>query len=193
MRKFLLILTRIVFSVLFRVKVIDRHKVPQEGPALLCASHNTMLDMFFLGFRLKRWIYWMAKEELFRNPLAAYILKKLGAFPVRRGTADISSIKNAYKLLEENKIVGIFPQGTRIKSSKRTYPVKSGAVMIAANAGVPIIPATVCGTYRIFSKIRVIFGDPYYIENKGDKLSKEELSKISKDIMSKVYSLAEGR
>ena len=152
MRKFLLILTRIVFSVLFRVKVIDRHKVPQEGPALLCASHNTMLDMFFLGFRLKRWIYWMAKEELFRNPLAAYILKKLGAFPVRRGTADISSIKNAYKLLEENKIVGIFPQGTRIKSSKRTYPVKSGAVMIAAKAGVPIIPATVCGSYRFSAK-----------------------------------------
>ncbi|NMA35116.1 MAG: 1-acyl-sn-glycerol-3-phosphate acyltransferase [Clostridiaceae bacterium] len=193
MRKFLLTLTKIVLSILFRVEVIDRHKVPREGPALLCASHNTMLDMFFLGFRLKRWIYWMAKEELFRNPLAAYVLKKLGAFPVRRGTADIGSIKNAYKLLEENKIVGIFPQGTRIKSSKRTYPVKSGAVMIAAKAGVPIIPATVCGSYRPFSKIKVIYGDPYYIEKKGDRLSKEDLSEMSRDIMRRVHDLAEGK
>jgi 1-acyl-sn-glycerol-3-phosphate acyltransferase len=193
MRKFLLTLTRIVFSILFRVEVIDRHKVPQDGPALLCASHNTMLDMFFLGFRLKRWIYWMAKEELFRNPLLAYVLKKLGAFPVRRGTADISSIKHTYKLLEENKIVGIFPHGTRVKPSKRNSPVKSGAVLIAANTGVPVIPATVCGTYRLFSKMRVIYGDPYYIEKKGDKLSKDELSEMSRDMIKRVYALAEGR
>jgi 1-acyl-sn-glycerol-3-phosphate acyltransferase len=152
-----------------------------------------MLDMFFLGFRLKRWIYWMAKEELFRNPLLAYVLKKLGAFPVRRGTADISSIKHTCKLLEENKIVGIFPHGTRVKPSKRNRPVKSGAVLIAANTGVPVIPATVCGTYRLFSKMRVIYGDPYYIEKKGDKLSKDELSEMSRDMIKRVYALAEGR
>lgn len=193
MRKFFLALTKIVFSIIYRVEVIDQHKIPQDGPALLCASHNTMLDMFFLGFRLKRWIHWMAKEELFRNPLLAYVLRKLGAFPVRRGTADISSIRNAYKLLEENKIVGIFPHGTRIKPAKRNRPVKSGAVLIAINAGVPIVPAVVCGTYKPFSKMRVIYGDPYYIEKKGDKLSKDDLSEMSKDMMRRVYALAEGR
>lgn len=193
MRKFLRILTNIVFKIFFKVEVIDYHKVPEEGPALLCASHNTMIDMFFLGFKLKRWIYWMAKEELFRNPLFACILKKLGAFPVSRGTGDISSIKHAYKLLEENKIVGIFPQGTRARTAKIKYPAKSGAVLIAANAGVPVIPATVCGTYRLFSKMKVVYGDPYYIEKKGDKLPKEYLSEMSKDMMRRIEALSEVR
>jgi 1-acyl-sn-glycerol-3-phosphate acyltransferase len=193
MRKFLLTLTKIVLKVFFRVEVINQHKVPQYGPALLCASHNTMFDMFFLGFKLKRWIYWMAKEELFRNPLLAYVLRKLGAFPVRRRTADISSIKHAYRLLSENKIVGIFPQGTRARTAKRKYPAKSGAVMIAANAGVPVIPAAVFGTYRLFSRMKVVFGDPYYIEKNGDKLSKEYLSEMSKDMMDRIYALAEVR
>jgi 1-acyl-sn-glycerol-3-phosphate acyltransferase len=193
MRKFLLLLTKIILSIFFRVEIIDSRKVPAEGPALLCASHNTILDMFFLGFRLKRWIYWMAKEELFRNPVAAYVLRKLGAFPVKRGTGDVSSIKNAYKLLDENKIVGIFPHGTRINPSKiETNRVKSGAVMIAANAGVPIIPATVCGSYKMFSRMRVIYGDPFYIEKTDKKLSKEDLAQMSKDIIKRVYSLSEG-
>lgn len=65
--------------------------------------------------------------------------------------------------------------------------------MIAAKAGVPIIPATVCGSYRPFSKIKVIYGDPYYIEKKGDRLSKEDLSEMSRDIMRRVHDLAEGK
>ncbi|HOQ07571.1 MAG TPA: lysophospholipid acyltransferase family protein [Clostridiales bacterium] len=193
MRKFLLALTKIVFRIFFKVEVINQHKVPQDGPALLCASHNTMIDMFFLGFKLKRWVYWMAKEELFRNPLLAFVLRKLGAFPVRRGTADISSIKHAYKLLKENKIVGIFPQGTRAKTANREYPAKSGAVLIAANAGVPVIPAAVFGTYRLFSRMKVVYGDPYYIEKNGDKLSKEYLSEMSRDMIDRIYALAEVR
>ncbi len=193
MRRFILFLTKIILSIFFRVEIINPQKIPAEGPALFCASHNTILDMFFLGFRLKRWIYWMAKEELFRNPVAAYVLKKLGAFPVKRGTGDVSSIKNAYRLLEENKIIGIFPHGTRIDPAKiETTRVKSGAVMIAVNAGVPVIPATVYGSYKLFSRIRVIYGDPFYIETTDKKLSKEDLSEMSKDIIRRVYSLSEG-
>jgi len=193
MRLIFLIITKIVFRIFFRVEVIDSHKVPAEGPALLCANHNTILDMFFLGFRLKRWIHWMAKEELFRNPVLAYVLRKLGAFPVKRGTGDVSSIKNAYRLLEENKIVGIFPHGTRINPAKiETTRVKSGAVMIALNAGVPIIPAAVCGSYKLFSRMRVIYGDPFYLEKPDKKLSKEDLAQMSKDIIKRVYSLTEG-
>ena len=117
MKKFAIFITTIVFKLIYRVELVNMEKVPVKGPAILCANHNNILDMFFLGFRLKRWMYWMAKEELFKNPIAAFILGKLGVFPVKRGKGDISSIKNAYKLLDEGKIVGIFPQGTRINPS----------------------------------------------------------------------------
>ena len=194
MKKFAIILTNIVLKILFRVEIINSHKIPLGGPALLCANHNNMLDMFFLGFKLDRWIYWMAKEELFKNPISGFIFRNLGAFPVKRGAGDVGSIKGAYKLLNENKIVGIFPQGTRIDPSKLdTLKVKSGAAMIAVNAGVPIIPATVQGSYKLFSKMRVIYGDPFMIQNEQDKkYTKEDLSQLSRDILKRVYLLAEG-
>ena len=193
MKKFAVIVTNIVFKLFFRVELVNIHKVPSNGPVLFCANHNTVLDMFFMGYRLKRWIHWMAKEELFRNPAAAFLLRKLGAFPIKRGTGDVGSIKNAYRLLEEGKIVGIFPQGRRIDPSQiDTVRIKPGAAMIAANAGVPILPAYIEGSYRIFSKMKVIYGDPFLLESKEDqKYTKEELSEISRDIMKKIYSLVE--
>jgi 1-acyl-sn-glycerol-3-phosphate acyltransferase len=192
MRAFARLITKIIFKILFKVEVINLSKVPVEGSALVCANHNTILDMFFLGYKLKRWIHWMAKEELFRNSIAAYVLRKLGAFSVKRGRGDVSSIKNAYKLLEDGKLVGIFPHGTRIDSTNiEKARVKSGAVMIAVNAGVPIVPATVSGSYKLFSRMKIIFGDPFYIEKKEEKFTKEEISDLSKDIVRKIYSLSE--
>lgn len=198
MRKFTYIITNIIFKLFFRVTIVHPEKFPLEGPALLCANHNSMLDMFFLGFRIKRWVYWMAKEELFKNPIAGFIYRKLGAFPVKRGHGDIGSIKNAYKLLSKGEVVGIFPQGTRIDPSKiETIRVKPGAAMIAASAGVPVIPANIQGNYRIFSRIKVTYGDPFYIGNpdgsdRDRKYTKEELSELGRDIIRKVYALAGG-
>lgn len=135
----------------------------------------------------------MAKEELFRNSLLAIILKSLGAFPVKRGKGDVGSIKHAYKLLNKGKMVGIFPHGTRLDPSKlETTRVKPGAAMIAINTGVPIVPAMVQGSYKLFSKMKVIYGDPFTIENpEGRKFTSEELKELSRDIIKRIYSLAE--
>jgi 1-acyl-sn-glycerol-3-phosphate acyltransferase len=194
MRGFVYALTNIIFALFFKVEIVNANKVPLKGPALFCANHNTMLDMFFLGYKLKRWINWMAKEELFKNPITSFIFKSLGAFPVKRGTGDVGSIKIAYKLLQEGNIVGIFPHGKRIDPAKiDTAKIKPGAAMIAVNAGVPIIPAYIQGSYRIFGKMKIIYGDPFSIEIKKDeKYSREELAEISKDIIKRVFSLAGG-
>lgn len=192
MRAFARFITVIALNLFFRVEVINRENFPAEGPALFCANHNSMLDMFFLGVNIDRWIYWMAKEELFKNPVLGYLIRKLGGFPVKRGTGDVEAIKHAYKLLEQNKVVGIFPHGTRINPSKiETARIKSGAAMIAVKSGVPIIPATVCGNYRLFSKMKVIYGEPFIIKKRDSKLTKEELNEISRDIIKRVYLLSE--
>jgi len=192
MKTFARIITNIVFRLLFRVEVINVEKIPAEGPVLFCANHNSILDMFFLGYKLDRWIYWMAKDELFKNPILSFIITKLGAFPVKRGKGDVGSIKHAYKLLSENKIVGIFPQGTRIDPEKiETSRIKPGAAMIAANTGVKVLPAAVKGSYRIFSKMKVVYGEPFVIKKVDEKPTKEELTRISRDIINRVYSLSE--
>jgi len=194
MRSFLKILTNIVFKLFFRVKVINIDKVPSEGGAIICANHNSMLDMFFLGFKLKRWIYWMAKEELFRNPIMSFVFTKLGAFPVKRGTGDTAPIKQSYKILEEGKLLGIFPHGTRIAHSKvEEKKVKPGVVMIAMHTGAPIVPVCIQGSYKLFSRMNIIYGDPFKIEAEKDKkYTREELTEYSRQIIKKIYSLAEG-
>lgn len=194
MKKFLYTLTNIVFFLFYRVEIVNPEKVPKEGAALLCSAHNTILDMFFLGYKLKRWVYWMAKEELFRNPLLGYVFKKLGAFPVKRGKGDVGSIKAAYKLLEDGEIVGIFPQGTRVHSGNvKTVKIKPGAAMLALNSNVKIIPAIVQGSYKLFSKMKVVYGEPFMIETEpGRKLTKEEMTEVSSDIMKRINSLLEG-
>jgi 1-acyl-sn-glycerol-3-phosphate acyltransferase len=193
MKRFAKLLTKLVFIFLYRVELINAEKVPTQGSVILCANHNGMLDMFFIGYKLKRWIYWMGKEELFHNPIAGFIFRKLGVFPVKRGKGDVGSIKTAFKLLQDGKIIGMFPQGTRAKA-KSTSPlrIKSGAAMLAIKSGAKILPVAVHGSHRPFSRISVIFGDVFSVDADVDKkYTNEELSEISKDIMNRVYSLME--
>ncbi len=184
---------KIVFSLLYRVKIIDMQNLPQTGSLILCANHNGEMDMFFIGYKLKRLVRYMAKEELFRNRLFARVFRWLGAFPVKRGKADVEAIKTSLRLLENNEILGIFPEGTRMKKkAAKAVRVKPGIALIAQKSGAPIIPVAVSGRYRPFSKIKVVFGKPFSIDlDKNKKYTNSELVEISESIMSKVYALLE--
>jgi 1-acyl-sn-glycerol-3-phosphate acyltransferase len=186
-------ITRIFFKLFYRVQVVNKEAIPEKGPFLICAHHNTILDMFFIGYKLKRWIYWMAKEELFKNPIAGFIFRSLGAFSIKRGKGDVGSIKTALKLLQDGHIVGIFPHGTRVKQSDRkTARIRSGAAMLAVNSGCMVIPAAVVGSYKIFGRRRVIFGEPFDVgADTNRKYSSAELTDISIEIMKRVDSLEE--
>lgn len=183
----------VVFSILYRVKIVGRENVPESGPLILCANHVGEMDMFFIGYRIKRLVRWMAKEELFRNPLLGGFIKWLGAFPIKRGKADVEAIKTALKLLEDNEILGMFPEGTRMKKkAAKSVRVKPGIALIAQKSGAPIIPVAVSGSYKPFSKIKITFGKPFSIDlDKDKKYTNSELVEISESIMSKVYDLLE--
>ena len=191
MKRFFRILCILFFGIFFRVEVLNRENVPVKGPGILCANHIGELDMFIIGYKIKRWVYWMAKEELFRIPVISFIIKCLGAFPVKRGKADINSIKTAMKLLNHGNIVGILPEGTRTRGKDRNkIRVKPGAALMAIKTGVPIIPVAIDGNYRLFSRIRVIFGKPFKIDApSGRKYTSYELAEISRNIVDGIYAL----
>lgn len=186
-------ISRMILFSLYRVQLIDKHNIPDTGAALLCANHIGEMDMFLLGCRLKRWVYYMAKEELFKMPVIGLFMKWSDAFPVKRGRGDIGAIKAGLKLLKQGHIVGIFPEGTRTKrKSNGITKAKPGAALLAINSDVPIIPVCVKGSYKPFSKMTVMYGKPFNLEiNKEKKYSSKELSEISKEIMKKIYSLWE--
>lgn len=184
---------QVYFALFYRVRTEGLENVPKTGPVLMCANHPTGLDMFLIGTRMKRQINYMAKAELFRNKILAYLLKHIAAFPVSRGKGDVGSVKTAYKLLEDGKIVGIFPEGTRTKK-KDIGKRKAGAALFAFHSDAPILPVAIDGEYKMFKKVRVVFGEPFYLKQpeghvEGANYPKEELLKGSEDILNRIYEL----
>jgi 1-acyl-sn-glycerol-3-phosphate acyltransferase len=100
-RRFIKGLATIFVGLLYRVKVQGLENIDNNRPYLLCANHTSIMDLLFIQVKLKRWVYWMAKKELFKNPLFGKFLEKLGAFPVERGKADLSALRKALKILNE--------------------------------------------------------------------------------------------
>lgn len=192
--KFVAWLGRTYFNIFYRVSFEGLENVPEKGALLICSNHISMLDMFLFGARIPRRIYFMAKYELFKIPVLNIILQKLGAYPVKRGHGDLHAAKTTKKLLREGKAVGIFPEGHRRNKSKVKLRPKSGAVLFAIESGAPILPVGIFGNYRLFSKIRVVYGKPYHPAGEtGEKLTKPEIQKIADDLMDRIYSLENAR
>jgi len=145
-------------QVFFRLRRGGRHHVPGGG-VLLASNHRSLLDPFVIGCCVRRPIYFMAKQELFENRFAGWILNALGAFPVRRGESDEQAMATALALLERGEAVVIFPEGTRHRSGP-LRPPKRGVGRLVLESGVPVVPIAVTGTERarrgiLFRPVRV--------------------------------------
>jgi 1-acyl-sn-glycerol-3-phosphate acyltransferase len=128
----------------FRLRRLGREHVPTGG-VILAANHRSFLDPFAIGCAVKRPIFFVAKQELFRNRLIGWFLNCMGAFPVRRGESDEESVKTALALLEGGHAVVIFPEGTRIRSGSLAQP-KRGVGRLALQSGAPVVPIAVTGS-----------------------------------------------
>lgn len=164
---------KVFFSMFGRVKVYGREHLPESGGGFIIAcTHTGWVDIIWLGIAiLPRQIHYMAKVELFQNPFTRWLIKKLNAFPVNRENPGPSSIKIPRKLLKENKIVGIFPSGTR---TTEEVPLKRGAVTIASHANAPIVPAAYVGPNNFsdllkFKRPHLIFGPPIHLDETKPK------------------------
>jgi 1-acyl-sn-glycerol-3-phosphate acyltransferase len=165
------VLTGPPVKLLFRLKSSGTEHLPREGGYVLSANHLSNLDPWPLGLPLfpRRQIRFMAKSELFRSPLRP-ILRFGGAFEVRRGEGDTMAIETAVRLAREGEVVAIFPEGTRRKKGlvkKHQARPRTGAVRVALEAGVPLIPAAIAGTDRItrLGPLRVAYGPQVELED----------------------------
>ena len=104
-----------VFHLYFRLSRIGREHLPESGPVILCSNHRSFLDPFVIGTCLRRPVYYVAKEELFRYRVVAWLLSSLGAFPVVRGAGDQDMLATAKAILARGDAVLMFAEGTRIR------------------------------------------------------------------------------
>lgn len=148
-----------------RVRVVGKENFPAEDtPLVLCCNHISNWDPVLLEVAYpKRHVYFMAKSELFCNRLFTWFLgKQFGAFPVYRGTGDRNAIDTAKRLVDERKLMGIFPEGTRSKDGKLLRP-KSGVALIVAQTGASVLPTAVVTRgqkMRPFQRVTVVYGKP---------------------------------
>ena len=177
-----------VCKLLFRYRVDNRQKLrafQDATGALVICNHTSFFDVVFmyLAARPKQWVRLMGRDTLFGNAggLLGQILSRVGAFPVKRDTADMTSIKRAVRMLKNDELVGILPEGTRRGKTDRVASIHAGVSVIARMAKVPILPMTVRGVEKIknkgervrFPKVTVDYGDPILVSD-FDFLPKEE-------------------
>jgi 1-acyl-sn-glycerol-3-phosphate acyltransferase len=180
---------RFIFSVFYRWQVIGAEHIPKEGPVILCANHISLFDPPILGSGIERQVHFMAKEELFGIPVLSFFIKKFGAFPVKRGAGDRAAIRTALHLLEEGKIFGIFPEGTRSKTGE-LGPGLPGVAMFALKSQAAVIPVAIIGPYRLFRPVKIVYGQPIDLsELRTRKAGSDTMKETTDLIMSHIQSL----
>lgn len=165
-----------------KAKIYNKENIP-DGNYIIVAPHRTWMDPVLIALAIypKKFSF-MAKKELFKNPIAAYFLKKLNAFPVDRKHPGPSAIKKPVQILRKTDLSTIiFPSGSRYSSK-----LKGGATLIAKLANVPLVPVVYQGPLK-FSELfkrhsrHITFGKPIYIDRKN-KLDEESQAKLESEM-----------
>ena len=164
-----------LLAFLGRPKVQGLDNVPRSGPAILASNHLAVADSFYLPLVVRRRITFLAKSEYFtgkgiKGRLTAWFYTVAGQVPIDRANADAAqgALETAKRLLEEGKLLGMYPEGTRSPDG-RLYKGKSGLARLALETGVPVIPVAMVGTDVVnppgskmwrFGRVEVRFGEP---------------------------------
>lgn len=182
---------RAIFSFAYRWQVIGREHIPKEGPVILCANHISLWDPPLLGSGIERQVCFMAKEELFRIPVLSWFITQFGAFPVKRGAGDRAAIRSTLHILEQGKILGIFPEGSRSKTGQIGQG-QGGAAMFALKSQAEVVPVAIIGPYRLFRPITIVYGKPLDLSAYREaKTNSETLKSVTELIMAEIRSLHE--
>jgi 1-acyl-sn-glycerol-3-phosphate acyltransferase len=180
-------LVRFLICPLCPIRFTGTENLPQEGPVILCANHESLLDPIAIGYALRRPVSYMAKKELFKVPLLGSLLRSMCALPVDRGAGDMAAIRASLQALKEGMVFGIFPQGTR--SFKQRLPFQSGVSVIALRSGAPVVPVLVGSRARLFRPLRLVFGVPVDLADFAGPTTKEKLEQATRRIEAAVFSL----
>lgn len=156
-----------------------------QGGAVLAVNHTSFSDPFLTGVAVwYRRLFFLAAEAVMQGKLRTWLLKGVGAIRIDRNCADIEAIRSSVNVLKQGHLLAIFPQGG-ISEDDRIKAIKSGAVLIALQAGVPIIPMHICPKKHWYSRRVTIIGNAInpkdYIQNKFP--STKDIENVSRVLM----------
>lgn len=196
--KLLLVLKIILYPfyrLLFWYSVTGLENIPKTGGVIFSSNHLSYLDPVLWIIVIRRRIRFMAKQELFKNPLLGWFLRRMDVFGVERGSGDMAAVKTAIRVVRNGEILGLYPEGTRSKDGKPGR-AKTGVALIAKAAKCDVVPAAVIcrGKLRPFKRIRLVVGKPVSYQEIIDRApdnSRESLRAAAGYIMGQITTLWE--
>ena len=141
-----------ISRVFWRIEFRGLENIPPHGGVIIAANHQTYFDPFWLSVKIKRPIRYLAWSAAFNWPLIGRCLGWWGAWPIALEGSDPVPIRRSLQWLREGGAVVIFPEGARSTASGELERFKAGAVRLALEAGVPILPVTIKGGNRIWPR-----------------------------------------
>ena len=183
-----------IYKFVFKGHLIGRDNIPKRKSFIMVSNHGSLLDPPLLGHALGRNISFMAKAELFKIPLLGFVITACGAYPVKRGIADKTTIKTACKKLSNNNCIGIFIDGTRQKNGRVNKP-KQGAALLAFKNQKLLLPVAIVNSHRLirfkffipfFSKIVIKVGKPLQPPQSS---SKDDLNSVTMQLQDNINNL----
>ena len=165
---------------IYRLEVVGADRLPVIGPAIVASNHASVLDGIVLGAAISRELRFLAKAELWRSRLLAWMLEGLGAIPIVRGRSDHLALAQVRQALNAGQAVAIFPQGA-VRGDRVWH---RGAARLALVTGAPLVPARLVGTAQALSRgriglprLRVIIGEPIEVaQAEEDPVAAAELT-----------------
>lgn len=188
--KLVRLILNFVFFVCLGLKVEGQENIPDKGAIIVAPNHKSYWDPPVIGTAVNnRIIHYMAKEELFKNPIFGWVIRQFGTFPVKRGTVDRQAVRQAVRELKSGNPLGIFPEGTRIKR-EGLGRFHSGMASLALMTGTPVVPVAVIGTMDLPKKngpLAVLIGKP--IEVKKERPTDEKVAELNDIVKGEIQKM----
>jgi 1-acyl-sn-glycerol-3-phosphate acyltransferase len=184
------IITRLTFTLFFRVRVFGREQMPRQAGALVCSNHQSFLDPLLIGLALDRRCNFLARESLFRNPIFKAIIDFLDAIPIDRDRSGFAGLRETLQRLKSQELVLIFPEGTRTPDGE-LQAIKPGFCSVARRSGQPILPIAFDGAFQAWprssplpqpSAIHIVIGQPISPEQISTLNDAELIAELDKRI-----------
>lgn len=186
----LLFIVYLYIKVIYRLKVIGRDNIPNEGPIIFCGNHRSLIDAPLIYAVSGRKMRFLAKKELTESKLFSFIGYLANAIYVNRDAKDMVAIKTALKTLKSGENIALFPEGTR-NGIEKGEKVKDGVAFFALNSDAIILPVGIKGGEKPFKRITITFGNPInFDEYKQNKKEKEVLEEVTEKIMNSILKLS---
>lgn len=170
-----------LLKIVYQPKIINKKAIPKEGRVIIAGNHKMLLDPVLVSCGTRRIIHFLAKDIFFTG-IRGFFMKRAGTLPVHVGKVHKDSFKSAIDILNQNKVVGIFPEGTRNYTKKELLSFKRGAVTLAQETNSQIVPFAIYGRYLPFHGLKIEFGELINVTNmelkEANQLLEDEVRKL---------------